>query len=66
MGKSLSILALVIKRLDEANAWRHGEDQSLNELIVEGEQTLSPSRATLILVPSARTSIYREKRPGHR
>jgi hypothetical protein len=54
MGKSLSILALVIKTLDGANTWRLGEDSSLNELVEEGGQTLTPSRATLVLVPSAR------------
>ncbi len=53
MGKSLSILALVIKTLDGASAWRHGEDSSLTDLSTEGDQALKPTRATLVLVPSA-------------
>ena len=53
MGKSLSILALVIKTLDGANAWRQGEDSTLTELPHEGTEALTPARATLVLVPSA-------------
>ena len=53
MGKSLSILALVMKTLDGANTWRLGEDASFSDLAVEDGQVLKPSRATLVLVPSA-------------
>ncbi|KAJ9616537.1 hypothetical protein H2200_000256 [Cladophialophora chaetospira] len=53
MGKSLSILALVLKTLDGATAWQQREDSTLAELPVEGSQALTPTRATLVLVPSA-------------
>ena len=50
MGKSLSILALVTKTLESAHAWKNDEAQSfLDEMLLK----LHPSRATLVLVPSA-------------
>ncbi|KIW70325.1 hypothetical protein, variant 1 [Phialophora macrospora] len=53
MGKSLSILALVTKTLDAAQAWQQGSDDALRGLSTERISELTPSRATLVLVPSA-------------
>jgi SWI/SNF-related matrix-associated actin-dependent regulator of chromatin subfamily A3 len=65
MGKSLSILALVIRTMDGANAWRLGEDSNLKDLAVEGDKTPTPTRATLVLVPSARKTVLSEPLSSH-
>lgn len=53
MGKSLSILALIMKTLDGAHTWQCGDDTALADLRTDEGPELTPSRATLILVPSA-------------
>jgi hypothetical protein len=53
MGKSLSILALVTKTLDAAQAWQQGSDDDLTGLGTERISEFTRSRATLVLVPSA-------------
>jgi SNF2 family DNA or RNA helicase len=57
MGKSLSVLALITKTLDSADAWQQGGDDTLADLIADSLSTLTPSRATLVLVPSARKCL---------
>jgi hypothetical protein len=50
MGKSLSILALVTHTLDAADKWVH---QQLEDTTEEDNAKHKPSRATLVVVPSA-------------
>ena len=51
MGKSLSILALITKTLDDGKEWAQQQNDS-----PEGEEALKYSRSTLVVVvPSART-----------
>ncbi|KIX07722.1 uncharacterized protein Z518_02376 [Rhinocladiella mackenziei CBS 650.93] len=50
MGKSLSLLALVTKTLENAYTWQSGDDKSPTTFEFS---YLTTSRATLILVPSA-------------
>lgn len=50
MGKSLSILSLVLRTLDDARQWAFPQDH----LDVPGESPRRLSSATLIIVPSAR------------
>ncbi|RMZ91158.1 hypothetical protein DV736_g1622, partial [Chaetothyriales sp. CBS 134916] len=54
MGKSLSILALIVKTLDDGKEWA----QQLNNS-AEGNETLKHSRCTLVVVPSAPHAIRR-------
>ena len=49
MGKSLSILALIMKTLDDSKLW--AQQQNCN---AEGKETHQRSRSTLVVVPSAR------------
>ncbi len=57
MGKSLSILALITKSLDEASRWAHGQEFSAPA--ADALEHRSP--ATLVIVPSASMS----QRPFH-
>lgn len=50
MGKSLSILALIAKTLDDGNEWAQQQTDS-----TEDKEALKHSRSTLVVVPSART-----------
>lgn len=50
MGKSLSILALITHTLDGADKWVHQQREDTTE---EDNAKHKPSRATLIVVPSA-------------
>jgi SWI/SNF-related matrix-associated actin-dependent regulator of chromatin subfamily A3 len=50
MGKSLSILSLVVKTSDLADEWLHGSQEGPNE---ELELSKTRSKATLIIVSSA-------------
>lgn len=54
MGKSLSMLSLIIRTLDYARRWADSEIQRETRAGFEGLNTIS--RATLIIVPSARES----------
>lgn len=49
MGKSLSILSLIIRTLDTARDWASSQDKS----DTPGAQVNQTSRATLIIVSSA-------------
>lgn len=49
MGKSLSILALIMKMLDDGKTWAQ---QQVDGGI--GEEEVKRSRSTLVIVPSAR------------
>ena len=49
MGKSLSILALIAKTLDDGKEWAQQQNDS-----AEGKAALKHSRSTLVVVPSAR------------
>jgi hypothetical protein len=51
MGKSLTILALVMKTLDDALTWTSSTDQRHEKL--DYTAALMRCRATLVLVPSA-------------
>lgn len=53
MGKSLSILALVTKTMEEAEKWAAGRNQENQE---EFGASCKSIRATLVLVPSASES----------
>ncbi len=53
MGKSLSILALITKTLDDGKEWAQQQNDC-----PEGKEALKYSRATLVVVPSARTRPY--------
>ena len=59
MGKSLSILALIAKTLDDGKEWAQQQNDS-----AEGKDVLEHSRCTLVVVPSARTwpSFSNQKR----
>ena len=57
MGKSLSILALITKSLDEASRWAHGQEFSAPA----ADALEHRSHATLVIVPSASMS----QRPFH-
>lgn len=50
MGKSLSILALIAKTVDDGNEWAQQQKDG-----VEDKEALKHSRSTLVVVPSART-----------
>lgn len=52
MGKSLSILALIAKTLDDGNEWAQQHNDS-----AEDKEALKHSRSTLVVVPSARTRL---------
>jgi hypothetical protein len=49
MGKSLSILALIVKTLDDGKGWVQQQDNSISVA-----EPIKRSRATLVIVPSAR------------
>ena len=49
MGKSLSILALIAKTLDDGKEWAQQQNDS-----AKGKAALKHSRSTLVVVPSAR------------
>ncbi len=49
MGKSLSILALIAKTLDDGNEWAQQQKDG-----AEDKEAITHSRATLVVVPSAR------------
>ncbi len=59
MGKSLSILALIAKTLDDGNEWAQQQKDN-----AEDKDALKHSRSTLVVVPSARTrpSFFLSKR----
>ena len=62
MGKSLSILALIAKTLDDGTEWAQQQKDS-----VEDKEAFKPSRSTLVVVPSARTRpsfFISEGKPG--
>jgi SWI/SNF-related matrix-associated actin-dependent regulator of chromatin subfamily A3 len=62
MGKSLSILSLVAKTLDQADAWLYGSRDGTQDALEASWKTRS--KATLIIVSSARelsSSIGRPK-----
>jgi SWI/SNF-related matrix-associated actin-dependent regulator of chromatin subfamily A3 len=59
MGKSLSILALITKTLDDGKEWAQQQNDS-----AEGK-ALKHSRSTLVVVPSARTRPSFSNRKGH-
>jgi hypothetical protein len=50
MGKSLSILALIAKTLDDGNEWAQQQKDG-----AEDKEVIKYSRATLVVVPSLRT-----------
>ncbi len=57
MGKSLSILALITKTMEDAFQWISKQS---NGIIPDGgHRRNSPSRATLVIVPSASKSLPR-------
>jgi SWI/SNF-related matrix-associated actin-dependent regulator of chromatin subfamily A3 len=51
LGKTLSVLAIVAKSMDEARAWEKDEEQALSKNIPD---TKKSSRATLVVVSSFR------------
>jgi hypothetical protein len=53
MGKSLSILALIMKTLDDGRLWAQQQESSAID-----ESEIRRSRSTLVIVPSARLSIF--------
>jgi hypothetical protein len=53
MGKSLSILALVMKTLDDGQEWAQQQNEG-----VEGKKAPKYSRSTLVVVSSARTQPF--------
>lgn len=53
MGKSLSILALIMKTLDDARLWAQQQENSPTT-----EEEVQRSRSTLVIVPSARLLIF--------
>jgi SNF2 family DNA or RNA helicase len=55
MGKSLSILALIVHTLEDGETWAHDQRNS-----DDTNKTLQYSRATLVVVSSARTSMARK------
>jgi len=57
MGKSLSMLALITKTLESADLWAHGQNKDISE----SQTTQKRSRATLVIVPSARMSHIHHK-----
>jgi hypothetical protein len=52
MGKTLSILALIVKTLNIATEWVQKQDSSATV-----EEEVQRSRSTLVIVPSARLLI---------
>ena len=60
MGKSLSILALIAKTLDDGKEWAQQHNDS-----AEGKAALKHSRSTLVVVPSARTQPSFSYQKGH-
>lgn len=54
MGKSLSILALIMKTLDDGKEWVKQQEHSATS----EEGILKRSRSTLVIVPSARLLIF--------
>lgn len=56
MGKSLSMLSLVIRTLDYARRWTISEMQRETEPAFESQRLIS--RATLIVMPSAREFLH--------
>lgn len=54
MGKSLSILALIMKTLDDGKEWVKQQENSATA----EEGILKRSRSTLVIVPSARLLIF--------
>lgn len=52
MGKSLSILALIMKTLDDGKQWAKQQEHSTTD-----EEEIQRSRSTLVIVPSARLLI---------
>lgn len=52
MGKTLSILALIVKTLDIATEWAQKQESSATV-----EEETQRSRSTLVIVPSARLLI---------
>lgn len=50
MGKSLSILALAMRTLDDGEEWAQQQNDG-----AEGKGPLKYSRSTLVVAPSART-----------
>lgn len=54
MGKSLSILALIMKTLDDGREWVKQQENSATA----EEGILKRSRSTLVIVPSARLLIF--------
>lgn len=53
MGKSLSILALIMKTLDDGKSWAQQQESSAT-----AEEEIQRSRSTLVIVPSARLLIF--------
>jgi SWI/SNF-related matrix-associated actin-dependent regulator of chromatin subfamily A3 len=60
MGKSLSILALITKTLDNGQEWAQQQNNS-----AEGKKAPKYSRSTLVVVPSARTRPSFSNQKGH-
>lgn len=52
MGKTLSILSLIVKTLDVATEWAQKQESSATV-----EEEIQRSRSTLVIVPSARLLI---------